>query len=371
MSRRRRLQRPAFAAPRCRGPPPRPGRHRTSSSRASERPVVDLPQPDSPTSDSVSPALQLEAELLHRVHLARHAAEQAAGQRKARDQALHAAAPARRSWRTVSAALSGRPPSRGASPRHVEAGRQVAGPASRPAAARPPAAPGYRVARGWAKSAWQSPSSTFSPRYITSTRSAISATTPMSCVMKITRHGQLALQLLDQRQDLRLDGHVQRRGGLVGDQQRGLAGQRHGDHHALAHAARQLVRMAAQHACAPRGCAPGPACAAPRPAPRGCARPWCSADRFGDLLAHGEHRVERGHRLLEHHRHVGAAQAAHLRLRAPAPCRALAAAAASATCCRSRWCRRLAPPAASAPATITDLPEPDSPTMASVSPAST
>ena len=31
-----------------------------------------------------------------------------------------------------------------------------------------------------------SPSSTFSPRYITSTRSATSATTPMSCVMKIT-----------------------------------------------------------------------------------------------------------------------------------------------------------------------------------------
>ena len=36
-------------------------------------------------------------------------------------------------------------------------------------------------------------------------------------------------------------------------------------------------------------------------------------NRFGDLIAYGKHRVERGHRLLEDHRDVAAAQPAHSR----------------------------------------------------------
>ena len=51
------------------------------------------------------------------------------------------------------------------------------------------------------------------------------------------------LQVAQQLQDLRLDGDVERGGGLVGDQQIGLVGERHGDHHALALAARELVRI--------------------------------------------------------------------------------------------------------------------------------
>jgi hypothetical protein len=55
-------------------------------------------------------------------------------------------------------------------------------------------------------------------------------------------HAEFLLDVLQQFQDLRLDGDVQRRGRLVGDQHlSGRAGERHGDHHALAHAARQLV----------------------------------------------------------------------------------------------------------------------------------
>ncbi len=50
-------------------------------------------------------------------------------------------------------------------------------------------------------------------------------------------------ELLDQREDLRLDGHVQRGRGLIGDQQVGVAGKRHRDHHALAHPAGELVRI--------------------------------------------------------------------------------------------------------------------------------
>ena len=53
-------------------------------------------------------------------------------------------------------------------------------------------------------------------------------------------HPRLFLQLLDQVEDLRLDRHVERGGRLVGDQERRVAGQRHGDHRALAHAAGQL-----------------------------------------------------------------------------------------------------------------------------------
>ena len=51
-----------------------------------------------------------------------------------------------------------------------------------------------------------------------------------------------------QLQDLRLHRDVERRGRLVGDQQIGLVGERHGDHHALALAAGKLVRIAAEPA---------------------------------------------------------------------------------------------------------------------------
>jgi hypothetical protein len=46
-----------------------------------------------------------------------------------------------------------------------------------------------------------------------------------------------------QFEDLRLHGDVERRRRLVGDQQFGTVGQRHGDHHALPLTARKLVRV--------------------------------------------------------------------------------------------------------------------------------
>ena len=64
------------------------------------------------------------------------------------------------------------------------------------------------------------------------------------------RQPQIALQLGKQAQDLRLHRDVERGGRLVGDQQLRLAQQRHGDHHALAQPAGQLVRELAQpHRC--------------------------------------------------------------------------------------------------------------------------
>ena len=53
----------------------------------------------------------------------------------------------------------------------------------------------------------------------------------------------LRLHLAHDVDDLRLDGHVERRRGLVGDQDVRVAADRHGDHRALAHAAGELERV--------------------------------------------------------------------------------------------------------------------------------
>ena len=58
------------------------------------------------------------------------------------------------------------------------------------------------------------------------------------------RMPSLVAQTADQLEELGLDRHVQRRRRLVGHDQRRMAAQRHGDHHPLALAARQLVRVA-------------------------------------------------------------------------------------------------------------------------------
>src|SRR4051794_4681780 len=111
-------------------------------------------------------------------------------------------------------------------------------------------------------------------------------------------HAEAVLHVLQQIEDLRLDGDVERGGRLVGDDELWLAGQRHGDHDALAHAARKLMRVIVQaaggigdlhqlehlHRAGERVLV-GEALVA--------------AKHLGDLLADGEHRVERGHRLLE------------------------------------------------------------------------
>ena len=65
--------------------------------------------------------------------------------------------------------------------------------------------------------------STILPAYITSTSSAISAITPRSWVMIRIAMPRRLLQVLQQVEDLRLDGDIQRRRRLVGDQERRLA----------------------------------------------------------------------------------------------------------------------------------------------------
>ena len=57
------------------------------------------------------------------------------------------------------------------------------------------------------------------------------------------RRSEPLLQVRDQAEDLRLDGDVERRRRLVGDEDPRLAGERQRDHRPLAHAAGQLVRI--------------------------------------------------------------------------------------------------------------------------------
>ena len=86
------------------------------------------------------------------------------------------------------------------------------------------------------------------PAYMTTTRRAISATTPMLCVTSISAMPRSLLQPAQQVEDLRLDRHVERGRRLVGDQQPRIAGDGHRDHHALVHAAGELMRIVSEPA---------------------------------------------------------------------------------------------------------------------------
>ena len=124
--------------------------------------------------------------------------------------------------------------------------RQPRGPAPCPAP-RPAAS---ACSRGRAsRRIWRTgPASTSRPLYMTATRSAISAMTPKSCVMSSSARLYRASQLAQQVEHLRLDGDVERGRRLVGNDERRLAGERDGDHHALPHAAGELMRVVADAA---------------------------------------------------------------------------------------------------------------------------
>ena len=114
------------------------------------------------------------------------------------------------------------------------------------------------------------------------------------------RHVQFVAQALQQLEDLRLDRDVEGGGGLVRDQERWLAGQCHGDHRALPHAARELVRVVvdaplrardADHAEQVDGALPG----------GGVPHVPVSLEALGDLAADGQDRVQARQRILEDH----------------------------------------------------------------------
>ena len=126
------------------------------------------------------------------------------------------------------------------------------------------------------------------------------------------RHPDLALEQLDEVEDLGLDGHVERGGGLVGDEECGAAAQRHRDHRALAHAAGELMRVLLELALRLRDAHELEHLQRERTR-LGAALLLVQHHRFGDLVPHPEHRVQRGHRLLEDHRDLVAADVAERR----------------------------------------------------------
>ena len=119
------------------------------------------------------------------------------------------------------------------------------------------------------------------------------------------QHAQAALvpELLQQVQDVPLHRDVQRRGGFVGQQHPRIAGQGQGDHDPLLLAATQFVGVfvlgafgQAHFVEQARHFSPG----------RLAHRVPMKFERLGDLRPHPHRRVERGHRVLKHHRHVSA-----------------------------------------------------------------
>ena len=140
------------------------------------------------------------------------------------------------------------------------------------------------------------------PAYITAMRSAISAATPRSWVTKIV---PMPSSCCSRRSRISTWICTVASSAVVGSSassRRGPQDERDGDHRALAQAARELVRVGVHPALGGRDLhqiqqldgagAPGLAAAALVP-----------ADRFHQVLADRVDRVERGHRLLEDHRH--------------------------------------------------------------------
>src|SRR6478609_759012 len=112
------------------------------------------------------------------------------------------------------------------------------------------------------------------------------------------RHAELGLGVLQQFQDLRLDGHIERGRGLVGYQEFRLVGERHGDHHTLALATRELVRIAAE-AAGRIGDSHLPEQFDNFGARGTGIKPLMQRQNFANLLFDRVQGIERGHRLLK------------------------------------------------------------------------
>ena len=126
-------------------------------------------------------------------------------------------------------------------------------------------------------------------------------------------HVEALAKRVDQVEDLRLDGDVERGRRLVRYQQLRLARQSHRDHHPLAQPAGKLVRVLGQPFLGPGhankvehldGTLQGVLLGYPPMDPH----------RLRYLATDGPCRVERGHRVLEDHRDLVAADPSHLSL---------------------------------------------------------
>ena len=177
-----------------------------------------------------------------------------------------------------------------------------------------------------------------SPAYITIARSAISPTTPRLCVMKMI---DMPLRCCMRRNSSRICAWMVTSSAVVGSsaiRMLRIAGQRDRDHHALAHAARELVRIAREALLRIGDAELGQLVA--RLVPRGARiERLMLPQRFGDLRADRVDRVERRHRLLEDHRDVVAAHLAQRAIVEREDVAARAVLAGEMRPRRTRWCR--------------------------------
>ena len=122
----------------------------------------------------------------------------------------------------------------------------------------------------------------------------------------------LHLQILEQFHDLCLDGNVQRGGGLVADDQLRVADHGDGNHHALFHAAGELMGVVVD---ALLGIRDAQLAEHLQNLHTGFLLLHAGVldQALSHLVTHLVNRVQAGHGVLEHHGHVRAAQGAHLR----------------------------------------------------------
>ena len=127
------------------------------------------------------------------------------------------------------------------------------------------------------------------------------------------RHAVIILERLQQREDLRLHRYVECCGRLVGDQELRPVGKRHGDHHTLALAARQFMRIGGKALFRLADADLIEQLQHPGTGSR-TGDTLMQIENFGDLPLDRMQRIERRHRLLEDHRDVVAAHPAQVRI---------------------------------------------------------
>ena len=160
--------------------------------------------------------------------------------------------------------------------------------------------------------------STICPAYISATCCAMPDTTARSCVISSRPMPCSFCSCLQQVEDLRLDGHVERRGRLVGDQEVGLGRPASSRSSRAASGRRSCGTGTRRCGARARGCRP---CRSHSIALARAAAPRSAVwrlDRLDDLLADAHHRVQAGRRLLEDHADAAAAHRAHAATRAGA-----------------------------------------------------
>ena len=125
----------------------------------------------------------------------------------------------------------------------------------------------------------------------------------------------LVLRRLHDLDDLRLDRDVERGRRLVGDEDPRFVGDRHRDHRALSHAARELVRVLVDAPFGERHAHELEQLDGPLVRRLVADARIVRLDRLRDLVPDREHRVQRRHRILEDHCDLTPADVAELLLR--------------------------------------------------------